>query len=65
VRAPVLLRLDGRVECGLRVVGGAVGDLGDRLARRRVLDRERLRRRAPLAADVEALRDRLDDLGLL
>ena len=54
---PVGLAVGGGVERGLGVLGGRVGDLAERLAGRRVLDRERraAARVAPLAADQKLL----------
>ena len=63
---PLGLAGDRGVERRLGVVRGRIGDLAQRLPGRGVLDRERaaLARIAPLAADVEALLDPVDD-GLL
>ena len=58
MRGPLGAGRDGGVERGLGVVGGGVGDLAQRLAGGRILDGERaLRAVAPLAADVQLLRE--------
>src|SRR3954447_24362598 len=66
VVAELLEALVRGAEGGVRVVGRGVGDLGDRLAGGRVLDRDRaaLPGVLPLAADVQLGLDAVDD-GLL
>jgi hypothetical protein len=63
---PLALRAGRSVERCRGVVGLRVGDLGDDLAGRGVLDAERptLGGVAPLASDVEPLGDAVDDLLL-
>jgi hypothetical protein len=66
-RGELRLRGDRRVERGDRVLDRRVRDLGDRLARGGILDRQRAaaRRVAPLAADVELGGDAIEDRLLL
>jgi ParB family chromosome partitioning protein len=65
-RGPAGLRGGSGVEGGARLVGACVGDVGEPLPRRRVLDREGLAagRLAPLAADEQPARQRVEDRSL-